>query len=182
MAIWTLSACNSDEESFTVELPAGAFQFTPVMGGAVLQYTLPDDPEIIAINVRYQDAYGKNILKTGSSSTNKLTLTGFNESVNDIPAQVSFLKQNHTESQPVDTRFSTLDSAPIHFINNAEVLSGWNGCSLSFDNPEGTTGTAHVFYLGTNPLNNEPDTILIESFPLSPGQDVKHYTPKQNIS
>ncbi len=144
-----------------------------------MQYTLPDNPDVIAINVRYKDAYGNEILKTGSSATNQLILTGFNESVSDIPAQVTFQSRNGQESQPFDTQFSTEDSAPICFINGATVESGWNGCSLSFNNPEGTTGMAHVFYLGTNPVNNQPDTVLIESFPLTEGEDVKHYSPKQ---
>ena len=179
MAVWAFTSCNDSDEAFTVEISAEGFHFTPIMGGALLQYTLPDDPEIIAINVRYQDVYGNPILKTGSNSTDKLTLTGFNESVNNIPAQITFLRQDYTESQPIDIQFGTLDSSPICFINNAEVQSGWNGCTLSFDNPEGTTGMAHVFYLGSNPIDQQPDTILIESFPLSAGADVKHYTPKQ---
>ena len=88
MAVWAFTSCNDSDEAFTVEISAEGFHFTPIMGGALLQYTLPDDPEIIAINVRYQDVYGNPILKTGSNSTDKLTLTGFNESVNNIPAQI----------------------------------------------------------------------------------------------
>lgn len=159
MAVWAFTSCNDSDEAFTVEISAEGFHFTPIMGGALLQYTLPDDPEIIAINVRYQDVYGNPILKTGSNSTDKLTLTGFNESVNNIPAQITFLRQDYTESQPIDIQFGTLDSSPICFINNAEVQSGWNGCTLSFDNPEGTTGMAHVFYLGSNPIDQQPDKL-----------------------
>ena len=75
MAVWAFTSCNDSDEAFTVEISAEGFHFTPIMGGALLQYTLPDDPEIIAINVRYQDVYGNPILKTGSNSTDKLTLT-----------------------------------------------------------------------------------------------------------
>ena len=58
MAVWAFTSCNDSDEAFTVEISAEGFHFTPIMGGALLQYTLPDDPEIIAINVRYQDVYG----------------------------------------------------------------------------------------------------------------------------
>lgn len=179
IAICSFVACNDDSEGFTVDLPAGAFQFTPAMGGAVLRYKLPDDPDVVAINVRYKDAYGNDILKTGSNSTDLLTITGFNEKVSDVPAHVSFLKRNNEESKAIDVTFNTLDSAPICFINSAEVKSGWNGCSLEYDNPEGTTGMAHVFYLGVNPIDNQSDTIWIESFPLTEGKDIRYYTPKQ---
>ena len=50
--VCTIVSCNDDPEEFTVDLPAGAFQFTPAMGGAVLRYKLPEDPDVIAINVR----------------------------------------------------------------------------------------------------------------------------------
>lgn len=172
-------SCKDDLEAFSVDLPAGAFRFTPAMGGAILTYTLPDDPEVVAVQVTYKDIYGKYIRKTGSNSTNQLVITGFNEAVSDIPAQITFLKRNDEESQPIDVTFSTLDSGPICFINNAEVASGWDGCTLTLDNPEGTTGMAHVFYLGNNPQDGKPDTILMESFPLRAGQDVKRYIPQQ---
>jgi len=179
IAMFAFVSCNDETEEFVVDLPEGAFRFTPAMGGAVLHYKLPADPEVIAVNVRYNDVYGNPILKTGSNATNELRLTGFNEETANVPAQVSFQKRNNEESQPFHVTFNTLDSAPICFINSAEMKSGWNGCTLEFDNPEGTTGMAHVFYLGENPLDNQSDTVWIESFPLIEGKDIRHYTPKQ---
>ena len=179
IAMFSFVSCSDETEEFIVDLSAEALQFTPTMGGAILKYKLPADPDIVAINIRYNDAYGNPVLKSGSNATNQLTITGFNEEKTGVPAQVSFLKRNNEESQPVDVVFSTLDSAPICFINGAEFKSGWDGCTLEYENPEGTTGMAHVFYLGTNPIDNQSDTIWIESFPLTEGKDVRHYTPKQ---
>ena len=178
IAMFSFVSCSDETEEFIVDLSAEALQFTPTMGGAILKYKLPADPDIVAINIRYNDAYGNPVLKSGSSATNQLTITGFNEEKTAVPAQVSFLKRNNEESQPVDVVFSTLDSAPICFINGAEFKSGWDGCTLEYENPEGTTGMAHVFYLGTNPLDNQNDTVWIESFPLAEGKDIRHYTPK----
>ena len=45
MAVWAFTSCNDSDEAFTVEISAEGFHFTPIMGGALLQYTLPDDPE-----------------------------------------------------------------------------------------------------------------------------------------
>ena len=182
LAVVSLTSCKDDAELFSVEISPEQFEFTPVMGGAEMKYVLPDDPEIIAINVRYNDAYGNPILKSGSSTTDCLTLTGFNEASTGNHAMVSFLRRNNQESEPYEVTFNTLDSAPICFINGAEVRSGWNGCTLEYDNPEGTTGMAHVFYVGVNPIDNLRDTILIESFPLGAGKDVRHYTPQQKSS
>ena len=179
IAMFSFVSCSDETEEFVVDSSAEALQFTPTMGGAILKYKLPADPEIVAINVRYNDAYGNPVLKSGSNATNQLTITGFNEEKTGVPAQVSFLNRNNEESRPIDVVFSTLDSAPICFINGAEFKSGWDGCTLEYENPEGTTGMAHVFYLGTNPIDNQSDTIWIESFPLTEGKDIRHYTPKQ---
>lgn len=177
-----LVACKEDNELFSVDIAPDLFEFTPVMGGAEMKYVLPNHPDIIAINVRYNDVYGNPILKSGSSTTDRLTLTGFNEQSTGNRALVSFLKRNNQESEPIEVTFNTLDSAPICFIDGAEVKSGWNGCTLEFDNPEGTTGMAHVFYVGINPVDNMRDTILLESFPLGPGKDVRNYTPQQKAA
>ena len=130
IAMFSFVSCSDETEEFIVDLSAEALQFTPTMGGAILKYKLPADPDIVAINIRYNDAYGNPVLKSGSSATNQLTITGFNEEKTAVPAQVSFLKRNNEESQPVDVVFSTLDSAPICFINGAEFKSGWDGCTL----------------------------------------------------
>ncbi len=177
--VFTTACSDNDTERVFVDLPENAFTFTPTMGGAVLHYRLPDNPDIVAINVRYKDAYGKDILRAGSNLSDSVVLVGFNEAQKNIPAQVSFLLYNDKESQPIDVKFDTNDSAPISFINNASVKSGWNGFSLTIDNPAGTTGMGHVFYLGTNPQNNEPDTVLISSFPLTEGSDTITYVLQQ---
>jgi len=182
LAASVLVACKDDNELFSVDISPDAFEFTPVMGGAVMKYTLPADPDIIAINVRYKDVYGNDILKSGSSTTDRLTITGFNEESAGNHAFISYVKRNNEESQPIEVTFNTLDSAPICFINGAEVKSGWNGCTLEYDNPEGTSGMAHVFYVGINPIDNKQDTILLESFPLGSGKDTRNYTPQQKSS
>lgn len=177
-----LLACSEEVSTFDANVDKNGFSYEPVMGGAELTYTLPNDPEVLAINVRYKDAYGNDMLKTASNSTNKVVLTGFNEAVSDVKAQVTFVRRDNVESRPIEISFSTLDSAPICFLNNAEVKSGWSGCTLEYENPEGTTGMAHVFYLGINPIDNKPDTILLESFSLIEGHDVRHYTPQQKYA
>ena len=109
LAVVSLTSCKDDAELFSVEISPEQFEFTPVMGGAEMKYVLPDDPEIIAINVRYNDAYGNPILKSGSSTTDCLTLTGFNEASTGNHAMVSFLRRNNQESEPYEVTFNTLD-------------------------------------------------------------------------
>ena len=178
-------ACNDDEEGrIFVDLPEEAFSFKPMAGGAVMHYILPDDPDIVAVQVRYQNAEGLNILRTGSCTCDSVLLTGFNEAVTNVLAQVTLVYVGDRESQPIEVTFSTEDSAPVAFLKNVEVSSNWGGFTLSFDNPDNATGMAHVFYLGIDPSSGQQDTILIESFLLEETDGVKYlnYEMKQDVT
>ena len=179
--LWT---CNDDEEGRVfVDLSEEAFSFKPMAGGAIMHYILPDDPDIVAVLVRYQNAEGLNILRTGSCTCDSVLLTGFNEAMTNVSAQVTLSYVGNRESQPIEVKFNTEDSAPVAFLKNVEVTSNWGGFSLAFDNPENATGMEHVFYLGIDPSSGRQDTILIESFLLEETDGVKNlnYEMKQNI-
>lgn len=179
-----LTACDDEENLRVAEMPASALQFTPTMGGAVLHYQLPDDNDVVGIHVRYKDAYGTEILRTGSSLCDSMVLVGFNEAVAAVPAEVTLQYFDRTESAPIPVTFSTLDSAPIQFINSVDIASGWDGFSMKFSCPVGSTGMAHVLYLGKNPHDpSRPDTVLMSSFALTPteGTETIIYKNKQAV-
>lgn len=53
-------ACGDDEKgNIIANLPNNAFSFEPMPGGAIMRYILPDDPDIVGVNVYYDDVYGK---------------------------------------------------------------------------------------------------------------------------
>ena len=183
LTIFLFVACSDDEQSgFSTNMSQDSFQFRPIAGGSVMHYQLPDDPDIMGINVRYKDAFGDDIFKSASSLCDSIILTGFNEAQENIHASVTLCRRDRTESEPIDITFSTKDSGPITFINNLTVKSGWNGFSVSWPHMEDIRGMAHVFYLGVDPLTNEPDTILIDNFNLQEDEDLIVYQPQQESS
>lgn len=173
-----LYSCKDDTASFSPGIGAEAFSFRPIAGGAVMHYSLPDDEDVVGVNIRYKDYAGKECIVSGSAVCDSLTLVGFNEAQTNINGQVRLVKRNGEESSPVNVTFSTADSGPVSFFKGVKVDSGWNGFSVTTDNPEGSSGMAHVFYLGTNPYTNQPDTILLESFAIKPGKDTLTFEPK----
>lgn len=178
-------ACNNDEDGLVfVDLPKEAFSFKPMAGGAVMHYILPDDPDVVGIYVRYQNAEGLDILRSGSCTSDSLLLTGFNEAKTNVPARVSLIYVGDRESQPIDVTFNTDDSAPVAFLKNVEVTSNWGGFTLSYDNPDNANGMAHVFYLGIDPLSGKQDTILLESFLLMATDSIEdiNYIMKQEVT
>ena len=176
-------ACNDDDDRIVADISTEAFSFKPIAGGAIMHYVLPDDPNIVGVMVRYQNAEGLDILRTGSCTCDSVLLTGFNEGMTNVKANVSLCYVGDRESEPIEVMFNTEDSAPVSFLKSAEVFSNWGGFTVSFDNPDPATGMAHVFYVGFLPNTNLQDTILLESFFLMPTDGTKNlsYMMAQDI-
>lgn len=174
-----LSACKDEENAFQPSIGSEAFTFKPVAGGSIMHYKLPADKDIAGLNIRYKNFCGKEILRSSSALNDSLSLIGFNEANENVNAEIRLVKRNGEESAPIAVSFSTKDSAPWAFFDKVEVKSGWNGFSITTDNAENATGMAHVFYLGTDPLSGQPDTILIKTFNLEEGKDTMMFNLKQ---
>ncbi len=175
----TLSACKDEENVFQATIGSEAFSFKPTSGGAIMHYKLPSDADIMGLNIRYKDFYGKEILRSASALADSMELSGFNKAQQNIPAEVRLVKRNGEESTPIAVSFCTEDSAPYAFFNHVSVQSGWNGFTVLTDNPSNAKGLAHIFYLGKNPLNGDPDTILISSFNITAGKDTMDFALQQ---
>ena len=168
-----LAACSSDDEkTFGVTPEASSVSFTPRSGGAVMHYKLPNNLDVQSIRVRYTNAQGKENIVEGSYLNDSLSIIGFNEARTDVPAYISYVSRQGDVSEETPLTFATKDSGPCAFFKKAEVKSAWNGVELSYDLPDADMkGFAHIFYIGTNPSTNQPDTILAKTINLQQGQN-----------
>lgn len=176
----TLWSCQDEKVVFEVSVPRENLSFRPVAGGAIMHYKLPSDAEVLSIRIRYNDAFGQEILRTGSYACDSLNIIGFNEARQGVKAYVTLCDRNNVESEPVEVAFDTKDSGPVTFFEHLEIKPGWTGFSLSYDIPEDAGGMAHVFYVGKMPGTGEPDTLLLKSFLLTKGRDTLQYTFQQD--
>lgn len=175
-----LLSCGSDDVERFAVAPMGGVNFTPTPGGAIMNYTLPDNSEIQNIRVRYNDVNGKEVVLLGSYLSKQVELVGFNEARNNIPVFISYVDKNGHMSDEYETTFSTDDSGPYAFFENAEVKPAWNGFELSYNLPkEGMKGYAHVFYVGVNPNTGQSDTLFVNTITLGQGKNSQFYSLKQ---
>ena len=173
-------ACQDDDDtSFGIKMSQEGIRFKPVPGGAVMYYTLPSESDVFALNVRYSDFRGHEVLKVGSYGCDSLILDGFNQAQKGILARVSLVNRSNEESSPIEVTFDTEDSAPYAFFDQAEVTSFWNGFMMSYQTPDIVAGMVHVLYLGTNPLTQQLDTLLLKSFPINQGGDTLFFQLQQ---
>ena len=180
LILGALQSCSEDNAAvFEVVMPHEGLSFNAVAGGAVMHYRLPEGKDVMSIRVRYRDALGQDMIRTGSYACDSLLLPGFNEARQGVSAKVTLCDRNNMESNPIEVTFDTKDSGPVAFFESVEVKPNWNGFMITYNAPEQANGMAHVFYTGKNPLSGEPDTLLISSFPITEGADTLLYTLKQ---
>lgn len=180
IAVLVFCSCQNEDSAFKTDVQQEAFSFKAIPGGAVMHYKLPYNPEISGLKVRYTSPSGEELVRTSSMLTDSVMLIGFNEAMQHVAASVTLLKVNQEESEPIDVFFDTLDNGAITFLKEVQIKSGWDGFHVEFNNPAHTSGMAHFYYLGVNPQNNQPDTVLIESVLLTPGADTLIYKLEQS--
>lgn len=175
----TFWGCADDENYFAETVSEDAISFVPAAGGAVMHYQLPKNSDVVAIRVRYRNAYGEEVLRNGSYACDTLMLSGFNEAQEDIPISISLCDRAGNESAPLRMKFSTKDSGPILFFKELKVTPSWEGFQISYNIPEEANGMAHIFYVGVNPATKQADTLLISSFYFDQGADTLVYKLQQ---
>lgn len=182
LALWS---CKDDDTTLfdvTVANPEEVFTFDAIPGGAIMTYSVPKDAGVYYVEAQYTNVQNKLVTVRGSYLSTTMELSGFSEARTDVPVNIYLCDRNDNRSAPIHRVFSTIDSGPVAFFDKVKVESSWNGFRIMYDNPEFSKGLAHVFYLGVNPLDHKPDTILIESFPLTPGADTLTFQLKQSAS
>ncbi len=175
-------SCEEDIETFNAAIDEVDVKFTPIAGGAIMHYTLPSDPNITAINLRYTDVQGKEILRSNTVFADSMIIHGFDEAMGSVMAKLSLVNNNNIESASREVTFSTNESGPWAFFNGIVVGPYWGGFSVKYNAPENTRGLAHIFYEGVNPLTNKTDDILVETFVIEDGEHIKNFTLEQRNS
>ena len=112
--------------------PIENYSITPIHGGAVITYTVPEDPELLYIMVEYE-RNGKIFTTKSSTYKNTITIEGFNTTKK---VQVTLYKANQQEerSRPVVLEFQPLDSPVSLAAKSLDFQTGFGGITVSWEN------------------------------------------------
>ncbi len=171
-------SCNKDESNyFDVDLTDLQIEFEPIPGGAYAIYKLPQNTKIYAIQARYKDLNGKDMLVKGTYTANKMKLFGFNEAQTNVPVEISLIDRYDNTSDIIHKTFSTQASAAVSVFDKIEVKSGWNGFRIQYPGlGEETQGILNIYTLGLDPKTQKIDTILLDTTPLQSTDFSYNYT------
>lgn len=174
-----LFACQDDEVGFDVATEFQQLNFKPAPGGAVMSYYLPENLDIFGVRIDYVNAWGEPQTREASYLSDSLVIDGFTEARTAVPAKVCFFNRDMAESEPIDVTFDTEKSATVAVFDGLTVNPFWGGFNVTYSAPENVNGIIHIFYVGTNPLTHETDSILMASLPITEGGDTLNFVPMQ---
>ncbi|WP_169503624.1 DUF4959 domain-containing protein [Butyricimonas synergistica] len=176
LGLW--GCADDDGSGFDSMISRENISFKAIPGGAIMYYDFKGHKDIFSVRARYTTTRGESLTVDGTYLSDSLKLIGFDDARQGVPVYLTFLNNKLEESGEMELAFDTEDSAPAAFFKTVKVLPGWNGFQINYEAPE-TTGLLHVFYLGINPLTNEPDTIWLQSTRIMEGYNTLSFSVQQ---
>lgn len=123
--------------------PLTEYSVTPIAGGALITYTIPEDPAILYIMAEYERG-GSVYTEKASVHNNELRIEGFNTTE---PVTATLYKVNHHEqkSDPLLVTFTPLESLVSLAIGSMTIRPTFGGLTVSWLNETGTELGIHLY-------------------------------------
>lgn len=172
-----ITSCSDDDlEYFSATIPNKNIVFVPADGGALMRYTIPNDqPDIYAIEAKYNDNFGNQNIIRGSYLSNEILLPGFIDAQDNIPVEISLIDKNGIHSEPFIMHFSTGKAIENSIFENMEVLTYWDGFKVKYTSDKASNGFIHVSIIDIDKYTQELDTLIIESETIMEGEQTLYF-------
>ena len=132
LGVCLLDACENNQPEGKKPDAIEKYSVTPINGGAIITYSIPDDPNILYVMAEYE-RNGKQRTERSSTYGNSLTIEGFN-TMESVSAFLYTVNKNETKSDPLPVQFTPLES-PVSLVRkSANVISGFGGIVVSWTN------------------------------------------------
>ena len=137
MLVFFLFSCEEEKKNEVMGTwntgPITDYTVTPINGGATIEFTIPNDPDILYIMAEYE-RNGKIFTEKSSIYKNELTLEGFHR-VNLVKAKIYKVNRNEERSAPLAIEFEPLESIVDIAQRSLNVEPAFGGLIASWDNP-----------------------------------------------
>ena len=174
-----LWACSEDKFVSKISEDQVTITFTETEGGSVMRYRIPGNMGIAAIQASYRNEFGEEVCKQASYLTDSIELGGFKTAKENIPVTILLLNEENEKLLVMQKSFRTKTSLAYGLLDKTEVKPYWGGFMMIIDSPKYMEGFANVFYVGTNPMTEKLDTLLLRTFQVEAGADTLYFTLEQ---
>lgn len=142
-------ACSDDQEGdMTPPGDISNVQVSETNGGAIFNFVLPKDPDILCVKAYYTNTLGQELFKVSSHYTNYLEIDGFND-VEKHTARLVVVDHSKNESKGVVVPFTPLESNIQVVLDSLVITPDYGGVRIEWINPAEKTVYTHLSYLDT---------------------------------
>lgn len=128
-----LISCSVDKvESTGKPLPISEFEITPIYGGAIITYTVPNDPNILCTTAEYV-RNGQRYIERSTYHNNSLRIEGF-KTLEPVIVTLYTENRNEDRSDPVTAEFTPLKALVDLTKESLNFITTFGGIVLSWEN------------------------------------------------
>ena len=142
--VYVVVACSDKEDGDTT--PPGVLtvnMVTPTNGGGIINYTLPDDNDILYVKAEYTNSNGVDVSRASSSYNNSIEIDGLNQT-NTLTITLYVVDENFNQSAPIFVELIPLESFIYLVQESIELAPDLGGFRITWDNIESKTVYVYV--------------------------------------
>ncbi len=148
-----VTACNKEEADVT---PPGTVTVTDIQalnGGAIINFKLPDDSDLLYVRAEYTNALGNQVFRASSRFAESIEIDGFNEA-GDYPVYLYAVDQANNKSEAVEVTVSPYKSFIYLVQESITLVPDLGGVKINWENPAEKTVFVYLYY-NNNQKENE---------------------------
>ena len=142
--VFVAVACSDNEDGDTT--PPGVLtvdMVTPTNGGGIINYTLPDDNDILYVKAEYTNSNGVDVSRASSSYNNSIEIDGLNQTT-ALTITMYVVDENFNQSAPIFVELIPLESFIYLVQESIELAPDLGGFRITWDNIESKTVYVYV--------------------------------------
>ena len=130
--ICLLNACEETKEKGNKPDPIVKYEIIPIHGGAIVNYSIPADPEILYVMAEYE-RNGNPFTERSSYHNNSITIQGFN-TTGTVNAVIYTVNRHEVKSDPLQIAFQPLEPVVSLVRQSTKIVDGFGGIIVSWEN------------------------------------------------
>ncbi len=119
---------------------------TNIAGGAVITYTLPNDPNLLYVKAVYERS-GKTVTSKSSYFKSSITVEGLGDTTEQNVALFA-VSRSEISSEPVNVKVSPLAPAIFDVLASLDIVESFGGMSIKFLNPATSSPSPNNIVIG----------------------------------
>lgn len=141
-------AFGCDSEDYIDNNPPGEVSVTsiePTRGGAIINYELPTDNDILYVRAEYVNAQNQNVFRVSSKHKTSLEISGMIDST-PVDVNLKVVDESQNSSKGISVSILPEKSFIFDILENVNIVEDLGGVRVSWENLEEKTVFIYLFF------------------------------------